>query len=215
MSGNLEVVALRDVEQFVVQAYERGDSSRLVARKATEEFGRRITRDTVLDVLRKNGSAIRPPTRNNGTRKHLRTDGYVDLWVGVAHPRAGKNGYVREHLIVIEAVLGRSLADDEQCHHRSMCRSDNRSENLMCVTKTTHAAIHKALRVLDDVFAIAYRRVTGESVEGSSFSLLCGELKHRLFIDPYIARIEAGEVDAVIAEIRQLLVHEQHVEEVG
>jgi len=46
------------------------------------------------------------------------------------HPHANHNGYVRQHRLVAEQMLGRFLERTEVVHHKNDDRSDNRPENL-------------------------------------------------------------------------------------
>lgn len=46
------------------------------------------------------------------------------------HPRSRANGYVLEHILIAEQMLGRSLNPGEEVHHKNMERADNRPENL-------------------------------------------------------------------------------------
>ena len=60
--------------------------------------------------------------------------GYVMLWAP-SHPRAGKDQYVYEHILVMEQLLGRYLLPEEFVHHRNGVRDDNRPENLELWTR--------------------------------------------------------------------------------
>lgn len=46
------------------------------------------------------------------------------------HPRARANGYVLEHILVAEKILGRPLNPDEEVHHRDHVRANNEPDNL-------------------------------------------------------------------------------------
>ncbi len=68
----------------------------------------------------------------NGNWKGGRTrhkSGYVLVRVP-DHPRARSSGYVFEHILVMEDLLGRFLLTDENVHHRNGVKDDNRPANL-------------------------------------------------------------------------------------
>lgn len=77
--------------------------------------------------------------------KKRRADGYIAVYFP-DHPHSGKEGYVMEHVLVMEALIGRHLAPDECVHHINEIRSDNRKENLALMTKSEHMAHHSKKR---------------------------------------------------------------------
>ena len=60
----------------------------------------------------------------------IKKSGYVLVRMP-QHPRAkNNNGYVLEHILKMEEMLGRYLIEKESVHHRNGIKDDNRIENL-------------------------------------------------------------------------------------
>lgn len=58
------------------------------------------------------------------------------------HPNADSKGYVREHVLVMEAHIGRCLEPHECVHHKDRDKQNNALENLELLAKAEHAALH-------------------------------------------------------------------------
>lgn len=71
------------------------------------------------------------------------SNGYV-LVKARWHPAADSRGYVYEHRLVAERLLGRPLREGEQVHHLNHVKTDNRPENLrVMASQQHHAAEHR------------------------------------------------------------------------
>jgi transposase len=73
--------------------------------------------------------------------KKTRSDGYIAIYFP-DHPKSNKDGYVMEHDLIMECIIGRHLLEDEVVHHKNHIRNDNRKENLELMTFKEHAALH-------------------------------------------------------------------------
>ena len=74
------------------------------------------------------------------------------------HPRANREGFVYEHIIVAEEILGRPLKKGEVVHHIDENRANNNKDNIVVFrSRSDHTAYHKTNRVyvLDET-GIAY-----------------------------------------------------------
>lgn len=73
--------------------------------------------------------------------KKKREDGYIAIYFP-DHPKSNKDGYIMEHILVMEALIGRHLEDNEVVHHINGIRDDNRKENLKLMDFREHARYH-------------------------------------------------------------------------
>lgn len=83
---------------------------------------------------------------NNWNGGRRRSNGYV-LALVPDHPCADDKGYVEEHRLVAERMLGRILPREAVVHHINEIRDDNRPKNLMVLpNQSAHIALHNEMR---------------------------------------------------------------------
>jgi hypothetical protein len=72
--------------------------------------------------------------------------GYV-MVTARGHPRANINGYVLEHILIVEKAIQKPLRRDAQVHHANEIRHDNRPGNLVaCHDCAYHNLLHIRMR---------------------------------------------------------------------
>ena len=96
-----------------------------------------------------NYDKIGSETSNWKGGKVIHSLGYV-LVTKKNHPRADCNGYVLEHVLVAEKVLGKQLPPKAEIHHVDENRSNNSNNNLViCENKAYHFFLHRRKRAYD------------------------------------------------------------------
>jgi hypothetical protein len=70
-----------------------------------------------------------------------RINGYYVIYCP-DNPNAMKDGYVYEHVLVAQKMLGRLLEENEVVHHLDFNRANNLPSNLQILEKGQHTKIH-------------------------------------------------------------------------
>jgi len=63
------------------------------------------------------------------------------------HPAANNQGYVYEHRLVVEHILGRYLNSDEIVHHIDLDPTNNDPTNLVVLNQSEHGRLHILLQL--------------------------------------------------------------------
>lgn len=89
-----------------------------------------------------------PPRKNKNWKggRRIESSGYIEVY-HPEHPFARANGYIKEHRLIMEKFLNRTLTNNENVHHINGIKSDNRIENLELWTKSQPCGI----RVSDSI----------------------------------------------------------------
>lgn len=83
-----------------------------------------------------------PDCISGAGRKLDKTLGYVRVYAPM-HKEANSWGYVYEHRVIAERIVGRELAPGEVVHHKNGERWDNRPDNLEVMGAREHGRLHR------------------------------------------------------------------------
>ena len=65
------------------------------------------------------------------------------------HPRAINTGYVYDHVLVIEKLIGRTPKSNEPIHHLDLNRKNCEPSNLyLCKSTSEHILLHSSLDIM-------------------------------------------------------------------
>ena len=85
---------------------------------------------------------LKPNNKGKGQKGwYLNSWGYIMIHLPM-HPNSTCDGFVREHRVVMEEYLCRTLKREEHIHHKNGMKTDNRLDNLVLTSNKEHYKYH-------------------------------------------------------------------------
>lgn len=112
----------------------------------------------------------------NGKKGKVYIKGYPVVYMP-DHPRAKSSGYVREHILVMEKIIGRTPTKEEDIHHIDLDKENNNPQNLLLLKNhKDHMKLHSQLTEL--LHSIGLKRDDGrQAIKNGLIVFLDGEYK--------------------------------------
>jgi len=112
--------------------------------KMTRRNSGRIKGQPVRFISGHNNRGSASPNWNGG--KTISGSGYIQV-LRKNHPKTNQKGYVTEHILITEKVLGKPLPTKAKIHHVDGNRLNNNKDNLViCQDTAYHALLHRRKR---------------------------------------------------------------------
>lgn len=125
-------------------------------------------REKAVRTWRQNGNKVPSGPSSPNFRGRKMSGKYVMVWTP-------DRGYIQEHRLVAEAVIGRHLHKDEVVHHINHDTTDNRPENLAVMSRAEHLREHR-----EDVFTArkAVRISRGQKLTVASVAAIKSDIRN-------------------------------------
>ena len=143
---------LNDKEWLKIQYVDKGRSSNDIAREVGSSSGNITDHLKTMGIERRTVKAALSlafpegrkgklnPSWKDGTTKVVQS-GYIYQYAP-DHPNTTKKGYVMQHRLIAESIIGRYLNTDEIVHHVDGDKSNNAPTNLEVLTRSEHVMRH-------------------------------------------------------------------------
>lgn len=113
----------------------RGHNKSMLGKKLSKEAIKKIKLARANQIFTRE-TRIKMSRSSTGNKNHFwkggryqMKRGYICIWMP-DHPNANRDGYIYEHRLIMEKMIGRYLTSREVVHHLNGIRNDNRPENL-------------------------------------------------------------------------------------
>ncbi len=131
----------------MIERYNSGETARAIAKSMGLDTTSvvRVLKRSGIEIIKRVGK-LHPMWKGGKIKKG--GAGYIGIWKP-DHERADHQGYVYEHTLVMEKMIGRlPVKGKESVHHINLEKTDNEPENLYLCDYGTHIKLHRQLEGL-------------------------------------------------------------------